>query len=272
LRVLYPECDELLPCETLGGGENWAYLLTNGSGPGPDACSRYMGPYSPADATDSFVNWTNEGTNSTNYTWVPAPFGRYVASAECVEPFATDWMGQKGPFRLALLGYKALVFPIIMVLIFKAVGLLCLKSPWMADVRKRNDRLIRIAAKRKAEVRRMTEGGQEFAVKRAAKTEGTQAQDAITRLKALSAQKEDQDKVGSTGATLLSKLKKGGDVVTSTSDTPAGAATPPPSTPPKDPGSGIAAAFLKGGSKAKVQPTPEAAPAEAPAAVPSCDP
>ena len=62
--------------------------------------------------------------------------------------------------------------PIFLLVVFKIICRLCLRMPWMARTRKRNAKLQRTAAKRKAEVRRMTEGGQEFAVKRAAKATG----------------------------------------------------------------------------------------------------
>jgi len=211
LRVLYPECDELLGCETLGGGEDYSFLLTNESGGGPDACSRWMGPYSPVDALDSALSFTNEGTNSTNYTWQPAPLGRYVASPVCVQPFITDWLGLTGPFRFALLLYKALVFPIIFVIFLKILSFCCLMAPWMHKTRRRNERLQRIANKRKAEVRRMTEGGQAFAVKQVSKKLGEQSKEVISRLKALSDIQQETTKQATAANALLAKLGKSGE-------------------------------------------------------------
>lgn len=86
--------------------------------------------------------------------------------------------------------------------------------PWMTATRKRNEKLQRTAAKRKAEVRRMTEGGQQFAVKRAAKATGQAdtAFDVLSKFRVSTTLDEDEasEKPGSappSGAMLL-KMKK----------------------------------------------------------------
>ena len=175
-----------------------------------------------------------------------------------------------GPVRFALLIYKALVFPIIFVIILKIFGGICIRAPWMRATRKRNERLQRLAVKRKAEVRRVTEGGQEFAVKRLARKDGDEAQDAISRLKAISTKKDTGEKVGTQANVLLSKLPSkvgttGGssNVTTSTASSASFAAATPP-LPSKsssavvdrggDAGAGIASGFLKSPT-AKVVPT-----------------
>ena len=83
LRFLYPDCDELLGCEVLGGGENFDYLVST-NGTGPDACTRWMGPLSAADATDKFQNFSGP-----EYMYTPAPRGRLIADEVCAEPFTT---------------------------------------------------------------------------------------------------------------------------------------------------------------------------------------
>jgi len=176
LRVLYPTCDELLPCETAGGGENYGYApAVNLS----DPCNRYMGPYSPADATASNANFTA----ANGYVWKPAPHGRYVGAVDCIEPFISGWLGYRAPFRVGALIIRALLFPFVIVVFVKLLSALLLCMPFMKSIRKRNEKLQRTAARRKAEVRRMTEGGQQFAVKRQAQSEGASAVSAIEKLR-----------------------------------------------------------------------------------------
>ena len=108
------------------------------------------------------ANWTGP-----EYEWI-GPLGRALPAVECGEPFKTA-LGKVGIFRVLLLVYHAVLPPL-----FFLIGR---SPPLPADAlhgahAQANQKLQRTAAKRKAEVRRMTEGGQEFAVKRAAKSTG----------------------------------------------------------------------------------------------------
>lgn len=111
-------------------------------------------------------------------------------------------------------------------LIFKATSYLCLYMPWMKRTRKRNEKLQRTLAKRRAEVRRMTEGGQEFVVKRAAKAKGKEdvAQTALKELTMKNLHKNTdgtKEKKMEVGGKLLAKMKKDEPAAESFKGTPA---------------------------------------------------
>lgn len=171
LRFLYPECDELLPCEGPGGGP------PVGAGIDPNVTESSCPRFVPTDAGYSIVdyytptsasNWTHP-----NFTWSALPLGRELPSTQCVSDEAAPRGAlSTGFFRVCLLTYQGLLFPVVLLLLSKLVCRLCLMMPWMTRTRKRNEKLQRTAAKRKAEVRRMTDGGQEFVIKRKAKTTG----------------------------------------------------------------------------------------------------
>jgi len=166
LRFLYPECDELLTCETVGGGELLRPELNQSWGPG---CHRYVPTHTGYNIVDYYV--PRPGNNWSNLTWSSLPFGRALPSIDCVVQFRTSW-GKLGVWRLLLIFYRAVFPPIFFLCILKAICLLLLRAPFMRETRLRNEKLQRTALKRKAEVRRMSEGGQEYAVKRAAKETG----------------------------------------------------------------------------------------------------
>ena len=108
--------------------------------------------YYPTEAN----NWST--INATNGGWAPLPGGRILPNATCVAPFETE-LGKAGIYRMVFVFYHAMLPPVLMLLVLKVISRLCLYMPWMASTRKRNLKLQRMAAKRKAEVRRMTEGG-----------------------------------------------------------------------------------------------------------------
>jgi len=192
----------LLGCEVLGGGENFDYLVST-NGTGPDACTRWMGPLSAADATDKFQNFSGP-----EYMYTPAPRGRLIADEVCAEPFTTDFFGRVGFPRLLLAMYKSLLFPILLTLTFKILASLCLRGPCMKQVRQRNEKLQRAAAKRKGEVRRLHDKGNEFVVKRLVKKEGGSAEEALNKLKEMAIipqNKTDKQKQITSG--LFNKLK-----------------------------------------------------------------
>ena len=205
LRFLYPECDELLPCEVAGGAEiiegnetgcarymptdrgysiddhyrplgyivePWIlttsavctqYNGTNGTI--EDNCTQVLNSY-PPPAPPPPGNATNVPTPGGN--WSALPSGRALPPTPCLRDFKTAW-GKLGLFRLFSEYYRAVLPPIFSICLIKLLCVLALRLPFMNETRKRNERLQRTALKRKAEVRRMTEGGQEFAVKRAAR-------------------------------------------------------------------------------------------------------
>lgn len=203
LRYLYPECEELLGCELLGGAE-----VPPGENDTTFGCARFMpanGEYS-IDlyyAPTADANWSNP-----NNTWYPLPYGRALPATSCVAPFITS-LGRTGLYRVALLYYYALLEPLVLLLFAKIVCNLCLRMPWMTRTRKRNEKLQRTAAKRKAEVRRMTEGGQEFAVKRAARAtgQGDAAQGVIQQIQAVAVDDGLMVKKKEVGSNFLNRMK-----------------------------------------------------------------
>lgn len=209
LRYLYPECEEMLECEELGGAEKSEENAT--------ACVRFMpnknGEYSILDVYGP-VDVSDEGAEAEaevqlNQTeWAALPFGRAIANQTCTQsPYRTE-MGRTGWYRIGLSFYYSMLPPILILILAKVVGRLCLRMPWMARTRKRNAKLQRTAAKRKAEVRRMTEGGQEYAVKRAARITG-QADTAHDVLASIAkAVEKDAAKGKKDGSDFLNKMKK----------------------------------------------------------------
>jgi len=168
LRFLYPECDEMLPCETLGGSEHRTEVNQSwGTG-----CHRWVPTHTGYNIVDYYVPTPQNNWSHVNYTWQGLPFGRALPAAfECVRDFNTRW-GKVGLFRALLIFYRA-VFPTMLILaLSKLLCMLLLRMPCLKATRQRNEKLMRTALKRKAEVRRMSEGGQEFAVKQAAKQTG----------------------------------------------------------------------------------------------------
>jgi hypothetical protein len=165
LRFLYPECDELLPCEDLGGREKVNPDLNQ------TGCQRFVPTVKGYSAIDYYSGVREFNSSHPNHTWAPLELGRALPSPVCVSEFKTS-VGKVGVYRLLLLFYHGLLPPMIFLVVMKIVCRFCLMMPWMTQTRKRNEKLQRTARKRKAEVRRMTEGGQEFAVKRAARATG----------------------------------------------------------------------------------------------------
>lgn len=170
LRYLYPECEELLPCEFAGGAER-----PPGENDTTIGCNRFM----PADGEYSITLYyyplQSKNWSDPNNTWSAHPSGRALANHTCLtdNAYKAD-MGRAGMYRVLLTFYHAMLPPFCAIIVLKVIGRICLQMPWMARTRKRNLKLQRMAAKRKAEVRRMNEAGQEFAVKRAARNTGKQ--------------------------------------------------------------------------------------------------
>lgn len=209
LRFLYPECDELLDCELVGGAEKF---VPNATGP---TCTRFaphpitgysiIDYYSPSEAT----NWSN---TSLVPPWAPLPLGRALPATKCVKDI-TYPLPTSGFFRFFLLFYHSVVPPMVILALIKLVCRACLHMPWMTATRKRNEKLQRTAAKRKAEVRRMTEGGQEFVVKRAAKATGQgQAAEGVIKEITMKTGDSTKEKKQEVGNKFLTKFK-GGDTV-----------------------------------------------------------
>lgn len=195
LRVLYPECEQLLECEYQAGSNS--------------SCARYTGPYSIVDAyvsRQAAKDASNANYTATdNYTvWEGLPSGRAVADVKCVDEFRSE-MGRSGPFRAGVIFFQDTLPPLLVVLFVKLLAFLILLHPCMKQTRLANERLLRTAAKRKAEVRRMTEGGQEFAVKRVAKVQGGSTQEAVKKLKMA---KEDVVKNATDSANVAQALMK----------------------------------------------------------------
>jgi len=265
LRFLYPECDELLGCETYGGAE---IDYDNQTG-----CSRYTPTglrdygdgrtvpvqewYDSYSIVDYYVPSAENNWSAPNYTWYPLPWGRALPAAiTCIPPFKTAW-GKTAIFRGVLLALKAVVPSLIVFIIVKIACIIALYLPFMHTVRKRNEKLQRTAEKRKAEVRRMTEGGNEFAVKRAANKAGAQSdvKDAVMdQIKAKASEKNPEyksvkDQKAEMGSKFLKKAKK---------ETAPGAA-PAPSAP-------AASGDSTGAGLAIAPSAAEESPADAPAA------
>jgi hypothetical protein len=169
LRFLYPECEELLGCEAPGGAELFDALDPNST----KSCARFVPTSAGYSIIDYYTPTSTSNWTHPNFTWSALPLGRALPSTACIDGKTTP-KGAKstGLFRLGLLFYKETLIPIVILLLAKVLCRLCLLMPWMTRTRKRNEKLQRTAAKRKAEVRRMTEGGQEFVVKRTAKASG----------------------------------------------------------------------------------------------------
>jgi len=175
LRFLYPECDELLPCEMRGGREHRTEV-NQSWGPG---CQRFI----PANDQYSIVDYYEPTpTNNWNdYTdaWRPLPLGRALpTSFECVNEFKTE-MGKTGLLRTILIYWRAVLPPMLFLIGLKVLGYFLVRAPFMRSTRDRSMKLVRTALKRKANVRRMTEEGKEFVVKRTAKATGQDMAQAI---------------------------------------------------------------------------------------------
>ena len=202
LRYLYPECEELLDCETLGGAEKPPEINATTFG-----CPRFV----PADNAYSILDYYTPTAqrNWSNLTWDPMVGGRALPSTPCIAPYRTE-LGRTGFYRVILLFWHALLPWVLVLFIAKIICRLCLRMPWMTRTRKRNEKLQRTAAKRKAEVRRMTEGGQEFAVKRAARVtgQGDAATATIERIRDSATGEDTQAKKADAAGKLLNKMGK----------------------------------------------------------------
>lgn len=221
LRFLYPECDELLPCEFYGGAER-----PPGENDTQIGCNRFS-PAHGEYSIDLFYGprqWANWSDPNQTKPWVPLELGRALPPTPCIKPFSTE-LGRSGLYRVILLFYHAMLPPIVLLVALKALCRLCLRMPWMARTRKRNEKLQRTAAKRKAEVRRMTEGGQEFAVKRAARITGQvdAAAGVVQQLQSNDASKQKKSETANALRGKLGKNKVGPEPGEATDEAPAGA-------------------------------------------------
>jgi len=169
LRFLYPECDELLECETPGGRETTVNNVTGCSRFTPTVSGAWYDVYS---IVDYYVPTATNNWSHPNYTWTALGYGRALPNVTCARKLQ---LGKTGTYRSVLLLCKAIVPPLTIIIGLKLLSILMLYMPFMKAVRKRNEKLQRTAEKRKAEVRRMQDGGHEFAVKRMANKGGQAA-------------------------------------------------------------------------------------------------
>lgn len=220
LRYLYPECDELIgSCELAGG----AATPINESDPaviGPPGCQRFVPhpakPYSIIDyyAPLATSNWSNTNLSSGGVSpWKELPLGRAAQDHTCVRSRPQQKILTTGGFRMSFTFAQSLFWPLVLLLAAKMMSYICLYMPWMKRTRKRNEKLQRTLAKRRAEVRRMTEGGQEFVVKRAAKAKGKEdvAQTALAELNMKNIEKNrdgTKEKKAEVGGKFLTKIKR----------------------------------------------------------------
>jgi len=189
LRALYPECDQLLSCQY-----GWESVVSSPPPPPPppsrplDASVSPPPPPPPQIAPPASSgclvysrNYTNAqpGTDAGGayraadyYAYALAETdeqlqygGRVLAPPTCHETGDTEHTGVYRSLELLL---QTLVVPLCAILLIKLLAVLVRALPALRDVRERNRALKRTAALRKAEVRRMSEGGQKFMVKRLA--------------------------------------------------------------------------------------------------------
>ena len=174
LRFLYPECDVHLGCE-----------VPNSSA----TCQTYSGAYTWEEAygdsggggeAESNASGVLFGTRSRYWARpLPSPrcadFGEHESSAG---------------LRSALLLLDALLMPLLCLGVAKLLASLLLLAPCFREVKKLSRKLQFTAEVRKAEVRRMSAAGAEFAVKRAAKAAGQDSDAAVATMKKLTDDKE----------------------------------------------------------------------------------
>ena len=162
LRALYPECDPLMECSAAECGYDGDY--TPGGAYGSDVSnSDYWKavyaeqPPPPTNGTDPYVP--------------PPPYRatRALSESECLLPADFDHVGA---LRVLTLLAQLLVIPIGCVLVVKPLAMAIRALPIYRETREEISRLQRIQASRKAEVRRMTAGGQQFIAKIEAKQSG----------------------------------------------------------------------------------------------------
>ena len=175
LRFLYPECDELLPCEMRGGREHRTEV-NQSWGPG---CQRFIPANNQYSIVDYYEPTPTNNWNDYTDAWRPLPLGRALpTSFECVNEFKTE-MGKTGLLRTILIYWRAVLPPMLFLIGLKVLGYFLVRAPFMRSTRDRSMKLVRTALKRKANVRRMTEEGKEFVVKRTAKATGQDMAQAI---------------------------------------------------------------------------------------------
>lgn len=175
LRFLYPECDELLPCEMRGGREHRTEV-NQSWGPG---CQRFIPANNQYSIVDYYEPTPTNNWNDYTDAWRPLPLGRALpTSFECVNEFKTE-MGKTGLLRTILIYWRAVLPPMLFLIALKVLGYFLVRAPFMRSTRDRSMKLVRTALKRKANVRRMTEEGKEFVVKRTAKATGQDMAQAI---------------------------------------------------------------------------------------------
>ena len=181
LRFLYPECDLHLGCEvpnssatcqTYSGAYTWeeAYGDSGGDGGGGRGGSE-------ADSNASGVLFGTRSHHWARPLSSPrcADFGEHESSAE---------------LRSALLLLDGLLPPLVCLGVAKLLASLLLLAPCFQEVKKLSRKLQFTAEVRKAEVRRMSAAGAEFAVKRAAKAAGQDSDAAVATMRKLTDDKE----------------------------------------------------------------------------------
>ena len=88
LRFLYPECEEMLACEMLGGADLITENMTSG-------CRRFTPhPATGYSIIDYYAPPSDKNWSHPNVTWAARPLGRTVARTPCVKrfkPAVTVW-------------------------------------------------------------------------------------------------------------------------------------------------------------------------------------
>mmetsp|Transcript_1106 Transcript_1106/g.2936 ORF Transcript_1106/g.2936 Transcript_1106/m.2936 type:complete len:599 (+) Transcript_1106:453-2249(+) len=204
LRVLYPECDQLLSCQ---------YNLNGALPPLPPSPPPRVPQGSPVPpppplslpmATEGCViygrNYTNAQINiDVGNLYIPADYyaygltdvddelqlgGRVVAAPRC---YGTGDMEHTGVYRSLILLLQTVVLPLCIILGIKLIAIIIRAMPVLRDVRSRNRALKRTATLRRAEVRRMSEGGQKFIIKRLANQVAAQGRQMLDKKEMLEA-------------------------------------------------------------------------------------
>ena len=190
LRFLYPECDVHLGCE-----------VPNSSA----TCQTYAGAYTWSDAYGDSGNGGGDGSDGdgggggggggeaeSNTTGVlfgtrSRHWARPLTSPRCADFGEHE---SSAGLRSALLVLDALLLPFVCLGMAKLLASLLLLAPCFREVKKLSRKLQFTAEVRKAEVRRMSAAGAEFAVKRAAKAAGQDSDVAVATMKKLTDDKE----------------------------------------------------------------------------------
>ena len=119
------------------------------------ACALPAGPwYDIYSIVDYYVPTPSNNWSDPNFTWYEKGLGRALPDITCARNLV---LGHNGRYKLILLFTKAILPPLVVIFCLKMISILILYMPCMRTIRKRNEKLIRTAEKRKAEVWRYFE-------------------------------------------------------------------------------------------------------------------